>query len=118
MEEKYKSELSSFITRTGGDVHAVLLVRRDGLPVSAVAPGTDVKLISAISALAMGALRRVGEELKSGSFKMSIISYESRTLLIQPTRDIYIVALMSPEANLGLVLLELEKLSRRLQELI
>ncbi len=118
MEEKYRSELSSFVTRSGGDVHAALLVRKDGLPVSAIAPGADVKLISAISALAMGALRRVGEELKSGSFKMSIISYESRSLLIYPVRDVYIVALISPEANLGLVLLEVEKLARRLQELL
>lgn len=118
MEEKLRGELNAFISRTGGDVNVVLLVRKDGLPVAAIAPGADIKLISAISALAMGALRRVGEELRSGAFKMSIISYESRNILIYPVRDIYIVSLMSPEANLGLVLLEVEKLARRLQEIL
>ncbi|MEM0370535.1 MAG: roadblock/LC7 domain-containing protein [Pyrobaculum sp.] len=118
MEERLRGELGMLINRTGGDVNSILLIRRDGLPVAAVAPGTDVKLVAAISALAMGALKRVGEELKGGVFKMSIISYENKSLLIYPVKDLYIIALLSPESNLGLVLLEVEKLAKRLLELI
>lgn len=116
MEEKLRGELSTLISRTGGDVGSVLLIRRDGLPVAAVAPGADVKLVSAISALAMGALKRAGEELKSGFLKMAIVTYENKSLLIYPVKDLYVVALMSPDSNLGLVLLEVEKLAKRLQE--
>lgn len=118
MEDRLRGELSALITRSGGDVNSALLIRRDGLPVAAVAPGTDVKLVAAISALAMGALKRAGEELKGGALKMSIVAYENKSLLIYPVKELYIVAMMSPESNLGLVLLEVEKLAKRLQEIL
>ncbi|AFA39953.1 putative distant relative of homeotic protein bithoraxoid [Pyrobaculum oguniense TE7] len=114
LESRYKEELSTFLSRVGGDVQAVVLARRDGLPVAHISPGMDAKTVAALTALALGSLKRVGEELKIGSVRNFIAYYENRVLLAWPAKDLYVIAVASPDANLGLIMLELERLAKRL----
>ncbi|MEZ0318440.1 MAG: roadblock/LC7 domain-containing protein [Pyrobaculum sp.] len=116
MENVIREELTAFMSRTGGQAQAALLVRRDGLPVAYVAPGLDVKLISALTALALGSLKRMGEELKLGASKNVFVYFENKLMLLWPVKDLYIVVIAGIDANLGLLMLELERLGRRLSE--
>ncbi|WP_258870205.1 roadblock/LC7 domain-containing protein [Pyrobaculum aerophilum] len=118
MESAIREELNTFINRTAGQAIAAVVVRRDGLPVAAIAPGIDVKLVSALAALSLGSLRRMGEELKMGSSRGVVAYFENRLVVFWPVRDLYVVVLSPAEANLGLLMLELERLAKRLGEIL
>ncbi|ACB39066.1 roadblock/LC7 domain-containing protein [Pyrobaculum neutrophilum] len=117
MESKYREELSLFLSRTGGDVLGAVMARRDGLPVASAAPGMDPKAISALAALALGTLRKVGDELKIGGVRQVVAYYDSRVIVMWPARELYIIAVANADANIGLIFLELERLAKRLAEL-
>lgn len=118
LEDLIKDELAAFMSRSGGDVSGALVARRDGLPVAYIMPTGDPKLVAAMWALARGALVRFGEELKLGELKHAIVQYEDRLVLIKAIKGLCLVALASPNANVGLLLLELDRLTDRLAELI
>ena len=118
MESAVREELSAFLSRSGGQALGVVLSRKDGLPVASVAPGVEPKLVSALTALALGSLRRMGEELKVGATKQVVAYFENRLVLVWPVKDLYIVVLATSDANLGLLLLEVERLANRLSNIL
>jgi len=118
MESRLKEELSTFMSRMGGEVHGVGLIRRDGLIISHIFPGGDPKLAAALTALSLGALRRTGEELKVGSLRHFVVYYDQRVVVVWPVKDVYIGVFAQPEVNLGLLMLELERLAKRLAEIL
>lgn len=94
-----------------------VVARRDGLPVASVAPGIDPKMLAALSALALGSLRKVEEELKVGGVRQVVAYYDARVIVMWPVKELYIIAVANADANIGLIFLELERLAKRLAEL-
>ena len=118
IESRIRDLLSEFLARSGGDVTGVVLSRGDGLPVAYVLPTGDPKLVSAMWALAAGSIKRLGEELKIGSGRYAVLTYEHKNLIVYRVKDLYLLALANPNANLGLILLEMERLQTKISEII
>ncbi|WP_054842687.1 roadblock/LC7 domain-containing protein [Vulcanisaeta distributa] len=112
--------LEEFMSRVFPDVIGALVVRRDGLPVAfKVSNEFNAKVVSAMVAIARSTIDRLGAELSLGEPTISIVQYTKDTLLIAPlSKDLILTAIAKPEPNLGLILLEIEKLRDKLMKIL
>ncbi|MGC8606634.1 MAG: roadblock/LC7 domain-containing protein [Vulcanisaeta sp.] len=112
--------LEEFMSRVFPDIIGALVVRRDGLPVAfKVSNEFNAKVVSAMVAIARSTIDRLGVELSLGEPAISIVQYTKDTLLIAPlSKDLILTAIAKPEPNLGLILLEIEKLKDKLTKIL
>ena len=102
------------------DVKAAAVVRRDGLVVVHTLPSTiDPKMVAAMLAAIVGASEMATEALQQGRFQRAIIESDQGKLLSTGAGDeALLVALVYSDANLGLILMAMEKAARRIDELL
>ncbi len=102
------------------DVKAAAVVRRDGLVVVHTLPNTiDPKLVAAMLAAIVGASEMATEALEQGRFQRAIIeSDEGKLLSTGAGEEALLVSLVYSDANLGLVLMAMEKAARRIDEIL
>ncbi|MGC8543072.1 MAG: roadblock/LC7 domain-containing protein [Vulcanisaeta sp.] len=112
--------LEEFMGRVFPDVVGALVVRRDGLPVAFKVGGEfNAKVVSAMVAIARSTIDRLGAELSLGEPTISITQYTRNTLLITPlSKELILTAIAKPDSNLGLILLEIEKLKDKLTKIL
>lgn len=120
MGKEVVDTLEEFMSRVFPDIVGALVVRRDGLPVAfKVSNEFNAKVVSAMVAIARGTIDRLGVELSLGEPAISIVQYTKDTLLIAPlSKDLILTAIAKPEPNLGLILLEIEKLKDKLTKIL
>jgi hypothetical protein len=112
--------LEEFMGRVYLDVVGALVVRRDGLPVAFKVGGEfNAKIVSAMVAIGKSAIDRLGVELGLGEPVINIAQYTRNSLLIAPlSKDLILTAITKPEPNLGLILIEIEKLKDKLTKIL
>lgn len=96
------------------DIKAAAVVRRDGLVITHTLPeGVDPKIVAAMTAAIVGTSEMATVQLAQGRFERAIIeSDEGKLLSLGAGEEALLVALVYKDANLGLVLMGMEKAAR------
>lgn len=117
-----RQELESILAelRKVGDIDASAIVRRDGLMVASDMPNyVDARTIAAMTAALVGTAETSVSELKLGEFEQVIVESGEGKLVATGAGNMAIIAcLVSKNANLGLVLISMEKSSKKVAELL
>lgn len=101
-------------------VHASAIVSRDGLIISASLPeDVDQETVAAMSATLAGTAEQVCAELKSGLFERTIIEgTEGNIISIGAGPLAILISLTSPDAKLGLVLIEMKRVADKVKKIL
>jgi predicted regulator of Ras-like GTPase activity (Roadblock/LC7/MglB family) len=101
-----------------GDVTAFALVRRDGIIVThGLIGGADPKIVAAMTAAMSGTAELATEQLRQGRFLRTIVECEHGKILITDAGpQALLMSLVFPDANLGLVLMQLERVGRKIAD--
>lgn len=102
------------------EIKAAAVVRRDGLVVVHTLPeGIDPRMVAAMIAAIVGASEMATEALAQGHFQRAIIeSDEGKLLSTGAGEEALLVTLVYSDANLGLVLMAMERAARRIDEIL
>ncbi len=100
------------------DIKAAAVVRRDGLVVVHTLPdGVDPKVVAAMTAAIVGTAEMATVTLEQGRFQRAIIeSDEGKLLSTGAGEEALLVTLVYSDANLGLVLMAMDKTARQIEE--
>ncbi|MDY6864361.1 MAG: roadblock/LC7 domain-containing protein [Halobacteriota archaeon] len=103
-----------------GNIEASAVVSRDGLLMASDIPGgVHAETFAAMNATMMGAAETAISELNKGIPDRVIIeSKEAKVIVTGAGQKALLVAMSRPEAGLGLVLVEMEKISEKLAEVL
>jgi len=102
------------------DIRAAAVVRRDGLIITHSLPeGVDPRTTAAMTAAIVGTSEMATVQLGQGRFEQALIESEGGKLVSTGAGDqALVIALAYKDANLGLVLMALQKASRRVDEIL
>ncbi len=106
--------------RNISDLMGFALVRRDGIIVAhGLTNGADPRVVAAMTAAMSGTAEMATEQLRQGRFLRTIIECEQgKILLTDAGKQALLMSLVFSDANLGLVLMELEKVGKRISEIL
>ncbi len=96
------------------DIKAAAVVRRDGLVITHTLPdGVDPRIVAAMTAAIVGTSEMATVQLSQGRFERAIIESDGGKLLsVGAGEEALLVALVYHDANLGLVLMAMERAAR------
>ncbi len=102
------------------DIRAAAVVRRDGLIITHNLPdGVDPKTTAAMTAAIVGTSEMATVQLGQGRFEQALIESEEGKLVSTGAGDqALVIALAYRDANLGLVLMALQRASRKVDEIL
>ena len=102
------------------DIVAVAVARRDGLIIAHDLPrGVDPKKVAAMSAAIVGTSEMASREFGQGHFQQSIVDSKFGKMVSTGAGDeALLVTLVRPDANMGLILLSVERAAHRIQEIL
>jgi len=102
------------------DIKAAAVVRRDGLVITHTLPdGVDPKIVAAMTAAIVGTSEMATLQLGQGRFTRAIIeSDEGKLLSTGAGEEALLVTLVYSDANLGLVLMAMEKAAKQVEEIL
>jgi predicted regulator of Ras-like GTPase activity (Roadblock/LC7/MglB family) len=102
------------------DIKSAAVVRRDGLVVTHTFPdGVDPKIVAAMTAAIVGTSEMASIQLAQGRFIRAIIeSDEGKLLSLGAGDEALLVALVYDDANLGLVLMAMERAARQVETIL
>jgi len=106
--------------RKAGDIEASAIVRRDGLMITSdLSPRVESRTVAAMTAALVGTAETCSDELKRGIFSEVIVDSEKgKVVAIGAGKLAILVSLMRAEGNLGLVLLSMERASKKIRILL
>jgi len=106
------------LEKSDPDIEASALVRSDGLIMAAALPeSVDKTLVAAMTAAVLNIGSRALEELKRGNLKELFIRGENGLVcLMRSTDDSVLSTIVRPEANIGLVLVEMRKAVQKISQ--
>src|SRR2546426_84466 len=115
MDPKKIAAMAAAIVGTSAAV-----VRRDGLVVTHTLPdGVDPKMVAAMTAAIVGTSEMATIQLAQGRFVRAIIeSDEGKLLSLGAGDEALLVALVYDDANLGLVLLAMERAAKQVEKIL
>lgn len=102
------------------DIQAAAVVRRDGLIITHTFPdGVDPKIVAAMTAAIVGTSEMATVQLAQGRFARAVIeSDEGKLISTGAGEEALLVALVYKDANLGLVLMAMERAAKHIEELL
>lgn len=102
------------------DIKAAAVVRRDGLVVTHTLPeGVDPRIVAAMTAAIVGTAEMATVQLAQGRFVRAIVESDNGKLLSLGAGDeALLVALVYDDANLGLVLMALERAAKQVEDIL
>lgn len=102
------------------DIKAAAVVRRDGLVITHTLPdGVDPKIVAAMTAAIVGTSEMATLQLAQGRFARAIIESDEGMLLSTGAgEEALLVTLVYQDANLGLVLMAMEKAAKRVEAIL
>ncbi|WP_069806953.1 roadblock/LC7 domain-containing protein [Vulcanisaeta thermophila] len=120
VEKEILNILDEFMARVYPDVIGSVIVRRDGLPIASRMTGEfNIKLVGAMIAIAKNTVERLGAELTIGEPIITIMQYSKNSLLMVPlSKDLVLTAITKQEPNLGLIMLEIDRIRGRLVKVL
>lgn len=101
-----------------GDVDGAAVVTRDGLLIaSQLSKSIDSETLAAMTATMTGAAETAMKELKKKEIERVIVeSSDSKLITTGAGSETILVAMVSGKANLGLILLSMKKISKKIEE--
>lgn len=95
-------------------------MRRDGLVITHTLPeGVDPKIVAAMTAAIVGTSEMATVQLSQGHFERAIVESDNGKLLsVGAGEEALLVALVYRDANLGLVLMAMEKAARQVDVIL
>ncbi len=122
MTKSKKEELAELLEgfEDIGDVEGAVITTRDGLLVaSQLSSDVNAETFAAMSATMFGAAETAVSELGKGDVKRVISEAEDCKLVaVDAGPTATVVAMVSPKANLGLVLMEIIKTANRTKDIM
>nr|MDO8078296.1 roadblock/LC7 domain-containing protein [Candidatus Freyarchaeota archaeon] len=123
MVKKWREELENTLKSmqdADPDIEASAIVRTDGLVMAAALPkDADEGLIAAMSAALLNIGNRAVNELNRGELNQVIVSGSGGdTILRGIGSDAVLSAITKPNANMGLVLVELKRTGDRIADIL
>ncbi|MHA1645138.1 MAG: roadblock/LC7 domain-containing protein [Candidatus Freyarchaeota archaeon] len=123
MVKKWREELENTLKSmqdADPDIEASAIVRTDGLVMAAALPkNADEGLIAAMSAALLNIGNRAVNELNRGELNQVIVSGSGGdTILRGIGSDAVLSAITKPNANMGLVLVELKRTGDRIADIL
>jgi len=117
-EEELKQILEEF--ENVGDVAGSAVVRRDGLMiVSGLPKDTNSKAVAAMAAAIVGTGETASKELNIGELNQVLIeSKKGKLISIGAGPDAIFTAMIRDRANMGLVLMQMERASKKIMRVI
>ncbi|MFQ6052135.1 MAG: roadblock/LC7 domain-containing protein [Candidatus Hydrothermarchaeota archaeon] len=102
------------------DIIAVGIVRRDGLIIAHDLPGgVDPRRIAAMTAAIVGTSEMAAQELEQGEFSQTVIECDQGKIVsCGAGEEALLVTLVEKDANLGLVLIQMERTAKRVEEIL
>lgn len=102
------------------DIIAVAIARRDGMIIAHDLPReVDPKKVAAMSAAIVGTSEMAARELGQGKFLQAIVDSDfGKMLSTGAGEEALLVTLVRAEANMGLILLSVERAARRIQGIL
>lgn len=102
------------------DIRAAAVVRRDGLVITHTLPDSvDPRIVAAMTAAIVGTSEMATVQLAQGRFERAIIeSDEGKLLSTGAGEEALLVALVYKDANLGLVLMAMERAAQQVERLL
>ena len=117
-EQELKDILDGF--KALGDVIGAAIVRRDGLMICSGLPQEiNSRAVSAMSAAMVGTGETVSKELDIGNLKQIVVeSKKGKLVSVGAGEDAIFAALVRENANIGLIMLEMERAAKKLGRII
>ena len=102
------------------EIEGSLLLRTDGLVLaSAVSEGIDRDLAAAMGASILNVGGRVLEELRKGTIENVIVrGSDGVVMIIAVASDVVFAAIAKKNANLGLMLVEMKRISGKIRKIL
>ena len=102
------------------DIKSAAVVRRDGLVVTHTLPeGVDPKIVAAMTAAIVGTSEMATIQLSQGRFVRAIVESDHGKLLsLGAGEEALLVALVYDDANLGLVLMAMERAAKQVERIM
>ncbi|MEM5834471.1 MAG: roadblock/LC7 domain-containing protein [Candidatus Aenigmatarchaeota archaeon] len=103
-----------------GDVIGSAIVRRDGLLIASGLPSeVNARAVAAMAAAIVGTSETSTKELEIGEFQQVIVNAsEGQYVAIGAGEEAILIALLRKNANIGLILLEMEKAAKKIEKLV
>jgi predicted regulator of Ras-like GTPase activity (Roadblock/LC7/MglB family) len=103
-----------------GDIVGSAIVRTDGLLIATGLPAeVNSKAVAAMAAAIVGTSETTVQELDIGKFEQVIVNAsEGQYVCLKAGEEGILIALLRKGANLGLVLLEMEKRAKKIARLL
>ncbi len=122
MPKSKKEELSEVLRtlKDVGDIDGAAIATRDGLLIASELPSdVNAQTFAAMSATMFGAAETAISELKKGKVRKVISEAEDCKLVaVDAGPSATVVALVKPNANLGLILMEIIKTANMTKEIM
>jgi predicted regulator of Ras-like GTPase activity (Roadblock/LC7/MglB family) len=117
-EEELKKLLDEF--QSAGDIIGAAVVRRDGLMVlSSLPQDVNSKAVAAMAAAIVGTGETASNELSIGRLNQVVVeSANGKLISIGASPDVIFTVLVKPKANMGLILMNMEKSSKKIGRII
>jgi predicted regulator of Ras-like GTPase activity (Roadblock/LC7/MglB family) len=117
-EEELKKLLDDF--QSSGDVKGAAVVRRDGLMILSSLPAdVNSKAVAAMAAAIVGTGETASNELNIGELNQVLVeSAGGKLISVGAGEEIIFTALVNPKANMGLVLMDMERNSKKIGRII
>ncbi|TLZ47078.1 MAG: hypothetical protein E6K19_00220 [Methanobacteriota archaeon] len=102
------------------DIKSAAVVRRDGLVVTHTLPeGVDPRIVAAMTAAIVGTSEMATVQLGQGRFVRAIVeSDQGKLLSFGAGEEALLVALVYDDANLGLVLMAMERAAKQVEQIL
>ena len=117
-EEELKKLLDEF--QSSSDVKGAAVVRRDGLMILSSLPAdVNSKAVAAMAAAIVGTGETASNELNIGELNQVLVeSVGGKLISVGAGEEIIFTALVNPKANMGLVLMDMERNSKKIGRII
>jgi len=119
-ETKVKLENTLAELSQTGDIEASAIVRRDGLMIASDLPSkVDGRTIAAMAAALVGTAETTSGELARGSFKQVVVESQlGKIVSVGAGKLAVIVCLVKKNGNLGLVLLTMARVAKKVEDVL
>ncbi|MDK2464577.1 MAG: roadblock/LC7 domain-containing protein [Candidatus Korarchaeota archaeon] len=117
--KRVESIVQDFVRSNAPDVTGAAVASPRGLPIAvAVGPEVDPRMLSAQLAAIVSAQDRIVSQLGLGDMRTSTVEADRGSLVVRRTGEYIIGVLIGKDANLGLILIELDRLSNEISEVL
>ncbi len=100
------------------DIIGSAVIRTNGLVIASALPGeSNERMIAAMSAALLGTSKRSAEALFNGSFKSLNLELDKGNMFLIGAGRVILVAITQKEPNIGLVTLEMEDTSKKIDDI-